>query len=236
MTEVNLPALTTGNRVAGIVPTNLDEMWRMAKAIVSSQLAPQSLNTPEKVLIAMQMGMEIGLQPMQALRGIGVVNGRPCVYGSVMVAVVRSYGHRFREWYTGEGMDLTAHCELTRADTGEKILSSFSMQDAQVAKLIGKTGPWQQYPKRMLMWRARGYACNDGAADALAGMVTEYEAMDLPTISHEPEPAVDAIAEPVAQPARKREAPAIEHHPEPEMMAEAEFTEEDFALELENDQ
>jgi recombination protein RecT len=52
------------------------------------------------------------------------------------------------------------------------------------------------------------------------------------------EPAVDAIAEPVAQPARKREATAIEHQPEPEMMAEGlgEFTEDDFALELENDQ
>src|SRR5690606_3367586 len=39
--------------------------------------------------------------------------------------------------------------------------------------LWGKSGPWQQYPKRMLQWRARGWAIRDAAPHALFGMTAE---------------------------------------------------------------
>lgn len=186
----NVPTLTTGNKIAGIIPTDMDQMWRMAQAISKSGLGPASMKTTEQVFIAIQMGMEIGLPPMQALRGIAVINGRPALWGDVMWSMVRHAGHRFREWYEGEGADLTAFCELTRGDTGEKITSYFSMADAKAAGLLNKTGPWQQYTRRMLMMRARSWSCRDGAPDALGGMPSEFDVID---ITPDPvEPPIDA--------------------------------------------
>lgn len=40
--------------------------------------------------------------------------------------------------------------------------------------------PWFKYPERMLAMRARGFALRNQFADALAGLVSREEAMDMP--------------------------------------------------------
>jgi hypothetical protein len=52
------------------------------------------------------------------------------------------------------------------------------MADAKRAGLAGKSGPWSQYPARMLALRARGFALRNAFADALRGLVTAEEAQD----------------------------------------------------------
>lgn len=56
----------------------------------------------------------------------------------------------------------------------------FTMLDARKAKLIGKAGPWTDYPERMLMWRARSWACRDEFGDVLCGLGFFEEASDVP--------------------------------------------------------
>lgn len=79
----------------------------------------------------------------------------------------------------------TAVCISSRKGTGLRV-SSFSVQDAKRAKLWGKTGPWTEYPNRMMMWRARGFNLRDNFGDVLKGLHTYEEARDQPT---EPEPS-----------------------------------------------
>jgi hypothetical protein len=56
---------------------------------------------------------------------------------------------------------------------------TFSVADAKRAKLWFKAGPWTTYPDRMLQMRARGFAIRDVFPDALRGVITAEEAVDI---------------------------------------------------------
>lgn len=182
-------------RVSGIIPSTLDEVWRLATAVVKSGLAPEGIKETEQVTVAILHGLEIGLPPMQAIQRIAVVNGRPTIWGDAIPALVLSRGFRINEWIDGENDARVAWCEVTRPD-GQVITRKFSVADAKRAKLWQtqekvkrKTrqgewyekendSPWYRYPERMLQMRARGLACRDGAADVLSGMYLREEIDD----------------------------------------------------------
>lgn len=162
-------------------PTSMQEAMAFAEKISSSQMVPKNYQgRPDDTLVAMMMGSELGLNPIQALQNIAVINGKPAIYGDALLALVQNHpkfgGH---EESFDEGT-MTATCTVWRKGDEKKHTVTFSRQDAEHAKLWGKQGPWQQYPKRMLMWRARGYALRDKFADALGGLITVEEARDIP--------------------------------------------------------
>jgi hypothetical protein len=97
---------------------------------------------------------------------------------------------------------MTAYCEAKRRGYERPTLTSFSVADAKKAGLWGKSGPWTQYPKRMLQLRARGFALRDAFPDVLKGLVTAEEAQDYPTTPAVAEAVVVRPATP--QPAEER--------------------------------
>ncbi len=166
--------IAAGDR--GLELRSLDDMWRFAQYVVSSGLAPKSFNTDNPVaavLVALQMGAELGLTPMASLQNIAVINGRPSVWGDAMLAVCRASGifdeQVFDEHFEGQGDQLTAVCTVRRLPNGKPTTRTFSMQDAKEAKLLEKDGPWKQYRRRMLQMRARSWACRDAFSDAAKG-------------------------------------------------------------------
>jgi hypothetical protein len=156
-------------------------------------MVPQSLKTPEQVMVAIMAGAELGMVPFQAVRHIAVVNNRPTLWGDGLVAVARSQGVRISERIEGDGDAVMAVCDVTRPDTGEVISRTFSVADAKKAGLWGKTGPWQQYPKRMLSMRARAFALRDGAADILNGFQVAEEVEDYAVTREPPQARPDAV-------------------------------------------
>jgi hypothetical protein len=119
---------------------------------------------------------------MQSLQSIAVINGRPCVWGDAALALVQSSPvcEYVKEYTEGQGDTLTAVCEAKRRGYPAPTISRFSMADAKRAGLAGKSGPWSQYPERMLALRARGFALRNAFADCLRGLVTAEEAQDYP--------------------------------------------------------
>lgn len=170
MTGTNVVPLKAGGQILGIVPQNIEEAFRLAGDIAQSGLAPKDMATPEKVLVAIMTGMELGLPPMFAVQKIAVINGRPSLWGDAIPALLYAKGFKLKEWTDGD----TAYCEVTRP-TGEKIVRTFSDADAKAAGLLGKSGPWTQYRSRMRQMRARGFAARDGAADVLGGLYLREE-------------------------------------------------------------
>lgn len=170
--------LRTGGSIAGIVPSNIEEVFRLAKAVAASGMAPRDMGTAEKLTVAILHGLEIGIPPMMAINKIAVVNGRPTLWGDAVPALLLSKGFRIRETFYGDGADRFAQCIVIRPN-GEQVTRNFSVADAQTAGLWGKPGPWKQYPDRMLQMRARGLAARDGAADALSGLYLEHEVSDI---------------------------------------------------------
>ena len=170
-------ALTTGNRPQAIVPTDMEGAWRIAVAIDKARMAPPGLETPEKCLIAIMHGLEIGLTPMAALQRIAIVNNRPTIWGDAAIGLVRGSGlcEWIKETITGEGDKRIAVCEAKRRGEPDPVVRRFSVDDAKAAGLWSKSGPWKQYPERMLQMRARAFALRDGFADVLGGLYLREE-------------------------------------------------------------
>lgn len=178
-TQGKMPTIAMGNR--GMQLASLEDAWRFASYLSRSGLAPKGLEKPEAILIAIQMGAEIGLPPMAALQNIAVINGRPAVWGDAMLAVCRSSGvfdeAAFEETISPDGK--TASCTVRRYPHGNPVTRTFSMDDAKAASLAGKSGPWSQYPTRMLQMRARSWALRDAFSDVLRGLLAVEEARDV---------------------------------------------------------
>ena len=136
---------------------------------------------PGNCLVAIQWGMEIGLKPLQAMQNIAVINGRPSLWGDAVIALVRS--SPLCESIIEEDDGRTATCRVKRRGEPEQS-RSFSMDDAKAAGLLGKQGPWTQYPKRMRQMRARAFAVRDVFPDVLKGLPVAEEVMDTPSERH----------------------------------------------------
>jgi hypothetical protein len=175
--------------------------------VAASEFAPKDFRgKPESCMLAIQHGSEVGLSPMQSLQSIAVINGRPTIWGDAALALVQSSPvcEYVREFTEGEGEALVAVCEAKRRGYPQPTVVRFSMADAKRAGLAGKSGPWSQYPARMLTLRARGFALRNAFADALRGLITAEEAQDYPT----PEPT------PATQPEAVYAKPAEQAKPE----------------------
>ena len=170
--------LRAGGRVQAIIPDTVEEVFRIAKAVAASGLAPNGMRSPEQITIAIMHGAEIGLPPMQAIQRIAVVNGRPAIWGDAVPALLLARGFKIIETMDGVEDARGATCCVVRPD-GTKIERRFTIGDAKIAGLWGKAGPWKQYPDRMLQMRARGFAARDGAADVLSGLYVAEELHDI---------------------------------------------------------
>lgn len=194
-------------------PNSLDEALRMSQFLADSSLVPKDFQgKPGNVLIACQWGAEIGLAPLQAMQSIAVINGRPAIWGDAMLALVMGSGALvdITENVSDDGQIAT--CTLVRKGKSP-VSRQFTMDEAKKAGLAGKTGPWQQYPKRMLQLRARGFALRDVFPDVLRGVYIAEEAQDMPRDDAQPaqidaEKGTAALRKKVG--AKKADAPVIE--------------------------
>lgn len=197
MSETNRSTTTTALApradTAAVVPaapagfmavTNFNQAMELANFIGKSALVPEAYRgKPADIVIAMQLGMELGLAPLQSLQSVAVINGRPSLWGDAMKGLViglpecedfvedEPQGDDAEKW--------VATCTIKRRNR-TAVVRTFSWADAKAAGLAGKAGPWKQYPKRMLMLRARGFALRDAFPDRLRGIITAEEAQDFP--------------------------------------------------------
>lgn len=161
-----------------LTPQTLEEAMKYADLIAKSEIVPNDYrNKPANVLVAIQMGLELGLPPLQALQNIAVVNGRPAVWGDSLMAIARSHPSCEYITETFDDNTMTATCKAKRKGQPEEV-RTFSRADAELAGLWGRN-TWKSYPKRMLQMRARGFAIRDVFPDALRGIALAEEVQDL---------------------------------------------------------
>jgi len=183
-------------------PTTVEDGMKLAAWIAKSDLAPKDYkNNPGNVLVAMQMGLEVGLSPMQALQNIAVINGRPSIWGDAMLALVQN--HRdFESIDENDSTENVGVCIVKRRGM-EPQRRAFTVDMAKKAGLWGKQGPWTTAPARMLKLRARAFALRDTFADALRGLQSAEEQRDI----------IETTAT-MTMPQRKTETPTTETAPE----------------------
>ena len=214
-TPSNLPAQRPP---LDLSPTTFEQALQFADRLAESELVPKDYQRkPANCLIAMQWGAEVGLKPLQALSSIAVINGRACMWGDALLAMVRS--SPLCEWVMESDDGATATCRVKRRGDPEPQVRTFSMDDARQAGLLNKAGPWTQYPKRMRQMRARAFALRDVFPDVLRGLSVAEEQDDVPKDMG----AADVVGAPPPP------APAPAAAPRPELQA---YPEEAFAANL----
>jgi hypothetical protein len=203
-----------------IAPTTLAEAVDYAKMMAATNMVPKHfVGKPYDIVVATQYGASLGLAPLQALQSIAVINGMPCLWGDGLLSVAMSDPQFAGMDETSSGSittgDYSATCVVRRARFGkiQETRREFTQAMAKRAGLLGKQGPWTQYPERMFQMRARGFAIRDAFADALKGFKSAEEQMDIidattGEVTERPTNVVDADYEtkaekPAAEPAKK---------------------------------
>lgn len=159
-------------------PQSFDQALTLSQYLADSDMVPKDFKgKPGNCLVAMQWGMELGLKPLQAMQNLAVINGRPSLWGDAVIALVRS--SPACEYVIETQTDEVATCRVKRRGEPEQE-RTFSKLDAKLAGLLGKQGPWSQYPKRMMQMRARAFAMRDVFPDVLRGLPVAEEVMDMP--------------------------------------------------------
>jgi hypothetical protein len=175
MTPMDAPADAYAQRRA-LMPTSYQEAFSMATAMAKSGLF--AAKTPEQAVTILMTGMELGLMPAQAMRGIYIVQNRPVLSADMMVAICK--GSPACNYFTMlESTPDQAVYETHRRGDPKPCTMTYTMEDAKRAGLTNKD-TWKQYPAQLL--RAR---CSSGLArtvypDLLLGIYTEEEIEKLP--------------------------------------------------------
>lgn len=163
--------------------------YKMAQMLAKSTMVPKDyIGKPENIFIAMAMGYQLGFPIEQSLQDIAVINGRPSLWGDGLLALALRHPEfqSIEEKEIKSGDQVVGYsCTIKRRGC-EPHTKTFTFDDARAAGLINKSGPWSQYPQRMLQQRARNFAIRDRFADALRGLrVAEIEQEDLKVIEGE---------------------------------------------------
>lgn len=171
-------AVQTVSKPFDLSPQTFEQALTFSNYLAESDMVPKDFKgKPGNCLIAMQWGSEIGLKPLQAMQNLAIINGRPSLWGDAVIALVR--GSALCESIMESDDGSVATCKVKRRGEPEQF-RTFSMEDAKLAGLLGKVGPWSQYPKRMRQMRARAFALRDVFPDVLRGLPVAEELMDTP--------------------------------------------------------
>lgn len=144
-----------------------------------ARLAPSTIlptayrGNAANAFVAAETGAALGLEPLQALASIAVINGRATLSSDLMAAVIRRAGHTLR---IVENSPESVTATLIRADDKKfEFTVTWDKDKAIKAGLWGQRGPWSQYPTQMLRARAITEVARQGASEALMGMIYSPE-------------------------------------------------------------
>jgi hypothetical protein len=189
--------------IAALRPQSYTEIEQLADRLARSGLTPSALRgKPDDLFAVILHGLELGLGPAASVQNIAMVDGKPAVYGDMMIALVRgSFAWdegAYDEWFELDGERLTAPQAATTIASGGKApnliaccqcarrggspqVGTFSVEQARTADLWvdgkGSRTPWSRYPIEMLLWKARARVMRRLFADVLKGTAT-YEDLD----------------------------------------------------------
>lgn len=148
-------------------PVEFNMMKEMASMAIKSGLLPTSVNTPEKAIIIMLKGRELGIAPMLALSHISVINGKPCMSAELMLSMI--YENIPRAIINIVSTNETECVIIAQRPGGAPTEFSFKKSDADKAQLLSKK-PWQSYPTAMYRARAISAMARALFPDAINGV------------------------------------------------------------------
>jgi len=132
---------------------SLEELTQRADAIVKAGLAPNKMTAAELV-VTMLRGQELGVQPLEAVDSIYVVNGKAAQMTHLLVAQLKAAGHGYKIM---ERTDTTCTIQFYNANGEDPLPHSLTRQECDEAGWTKDTNgtkwTWAKMPKIMLQYR-----------------------------------------------------------------------------------
>ena len=177
---------------------------QIAVRLSKSTLLPSALRgKPADLAVIMITGHELGLSPMQALRGLHVVEGRPVLSADLIVGLVKKHP-ACKYFRLVESTDERATYETMREGEPEPTRITWTIQQAAKAGLTGRQN-WKAHPAAMLRARASAALARAVYPDVAMGIYDPDEALDFIDASRisVAKPRVEAKAKAPPPPAPK---------------------------------
>ena len=149
--------------------SGIEDLQRLARLFSASGLFGRSGNAEQHMAecaVKILSGAEAGFSPFASITGVTVINGRPAFGANLLAQAIKRHPR-----YDYRVVTKTAEvCTVAFFEAGEKLgEETFTIQMAERAGLIGKGGPWKQYPEAMLFARALTAGMRTHCPDALGG-------------------------------------------------------------------
>jgi hypothetical protein len=186
-----------------VVAVTFEDMARLAEAVAKSGLF--GMKTPDEAFALMAIAQAEGLHPALAARDYHIVQKRPVLKASAMLARFQAAGGTMR--YI-ERTDARVVAEFSH-QAGGSITVDWDLERAKRAGIAGKDN-WKNYPRQMLTARVISEGINAVFPGATGGLMTPEEAIDLPDQAPRdvtPEKPLTGVAAIAAKVAEKAAAP-----------------------------
>lgn len=174
---------------------SMAEVFRLAAALAEARnFVPRAYaGDSNAIAAAILTGIELGIGPMEALRSIHMIEGKPTMSAEMMLARAMRAGIRCR-WLR---LDATcAELEVTRDGVPQKM--AFTMDEAKAAGLAGK-GNWSKFPAAMLRARCASAAMRAFCPDVLGSGIYTPEELAPDAAVREDGTPIDATPAPRAE-------------------------------------
>lgn len=162
------------------IPTTetLANLMALAAIIVKSNFFP-ALKSAESAATIILMGAGFGLDPMQSIRCIHIIDGKPTPSADLIIGAVKR--SPVCQWFRlVESTTTAATYETQRQGEAQPTTHTYSIDDAKRAGLAGR-GSWQKYPSAMLRARCASTLARIVYPDLISGLVEDDE--DTATIA-----------------------------------------------------
>jgi hypothetical protein len=222
------PLVKLNGGAVALMPTNLEEAYRVSQRLANSGLVPSSMRgNADAVFAGILLSTELGVPPMSGLSNISVVNGRASVWGELATAIVRSSGlceYLAPPKFTGTGASMKVSVTGKRKGEKDEVTFEYSMDDARLAGHLEKD-TYKKNPKDMIMWKALHRLFKFLWPDVLKGLTFKEFAGEVIEAEVEGKVeiggAAEALPAEIPAPAPEKDKPAEpKPEPDPELSAE----------------
>lgn len=153
----------------------MDAASRLAGALCATEMVPkQYRGKPDDGAAAILYGAELGMNPIQSLQNVMVINGKPGVEARTMVALLKTKGYRVE---TVEQSDTKVTVRGVAPD-GHEETSTWTIDRAAQAGYTSNA-LYKKIPQQMLFAKAATEVCRKIAPDVLLGIAYSTEELRL---------------------------------------------------------
>lgn len=132
-------------------PRSMSHAVQLAGLMFKARLF-SAYGTPEGILSTILAGRELGLQAMASLRGMHIIEGKPCMSADLIRALVLKSGHA--KFFRPTERTATSATWETQRGEDPPVTLTFTIEEAQQAGVVKPGSGWAKFPADMLTARA----------------------------------------------------------------------------------